>query len=214
VSGGAGGPIGELAVGRSGLGAGLVAFQQGPIGDAAIVATQVSAPPDQFVASIPKGWIKPSQAKIAWQPAASADGPLRYTVVLDGHRLATPAGALSLAVDPHELGNGVHEVQLLATDAFGQSTLTAPTKLKIDGQPPIVKIIRTQGGSGVTIRVSDAQSGVDVRAVSVSFGDGQSASARKVFRHRYAHGGAYTIVARVRDNVGNQDTVRQTVSAR
>ena len=33
LSGGAGGPIGEIAVGRSGLGDGLVAFQQGPIGD-------------------------------------------------------------------------------------------------------------------------------------------------------------------------------------
>ena len=38
VSGGAGGEVGELAVGRSGLGDGLVAFRQGPLGNAAIVA--------------------------------------------------------------------------------------------------------------------------------------------------------------------------------
>lgn len=214
VSGGAGGPIGELAVGRSGLGDGLVAFQQGPLGDAAIVATQVSAPPDQFVTSIPKGWIKPAAAHVSWQPAASANGPLSYAVVLDGHRLPTPAGARSLAIDPRELGDGVHEVQLLVTDAYGQSTLTAPTNLKIDGHPPIVKIARAQGGHGVTVRVSDGQSGVDLHAVSVSFGDGQRASGRKVFHHRYAHAGLYTVLVSVRDNIGNQGVVRQLVSAR
>ena len=45
VGGGAGGPIGELAVGRSGLGDGLIGFLQGPLGNAAIVAAQVTAPP-------------------------------------------------------------------------------------------------------------------------------------------------------------------------
>jgi PKD domain len=214
VSGGAGGPIGELAVGRSGLGDGLVAFQQGPLGDAAIVAAQVSAPPDTFVVSVPKGWIKPSQAQISWEPADSANGPLSYTVVLDGHRLATPAGAFALAIDPRELGDGVHEVQLLATDIYGQSTLTPPFKLKIDGQPPHVEIARAMGGYGVSVRVSDTQSGVDTHAVSVSFGDGQKASGRSLFEHRYAHAGVYTIVVHVRDKLGNRGTVRRLVSVR
>jgi hypothetical protein len=214
VSGGAGGPIGELAVGRSGLGDGLVAFQQGPLGDAAIVAAQVTAPPATFVVSVPKGWIKPPQARISWLPAASANGPLSYTVVLDGHRQATPAGAFALALDPRELGDGVHEVQLLATDAFGQSTLTPPSKLKIDGQPPIVKVTNAMGGYGVSVRVSDSQSGVDVHAVHVSFGDGATASARTLFQHRYAHAGIYTVVVQVRDNIGNRGVVRRLVSVR
>ncbi len=62
VSGGAGGEVGELAVGRSGLGDGLVAFRQGPFGNAAIVAAQVTAPPAALIISAPKGWVKPSQA--------------------------------------------------------------------------------------------------------------------------------------------------------
>ena len=45
VSGGAGGEVGELAVGRSGLGDGIVAFRQGQFGNASIVAAQVTAPP-------------------------------------------------------------------------------------------------------------------------------------------------------------------------
>jgi hypothetical protein len=214
ISGGAGGPIGELAVGRSDLGDGLVAFQQGPLGNAAIVAAQVSAPPDTFVVNVPKGWIKPSQARISWLPAASANGPLSYTVVLDGHVLATPEGAYSLAIERNELGTGVHEVQILATDAYGQSILTPPSKLKIDGKPPTVKVTRAMGGYGVTVRVSDAQAGVDANAIRVGFGDDTHARDRTLFRHRYAHAGAYTVVVTVRDNLGNTGIVRQLVSVR
>jgi hypothetical protein len=214
ISGGVGGVIGELGVGRSGLGDGLVAFQQGPLGDAAIVAAQVTAPPADFVVNVPKGFIKPSQARISWEPAASANPPVTYTVVLDGHRLATPAGAFSLTLPVAELGNGVHEVQLLATDAYGQSTLTAPVPLKIAGAPPTVQVSRAQGGFGVTVRVSDARAGVDVQAVTVSFGDGRRAKGRLVFHHRYAHAGVYTVVVSVRDKLGNAGTVRELVSVK
>src|SRR6202043_134627 len=73
VSGGPGGEVRELAVGRSGLGDGLVAFRQGPFGNAAIVASEVSAPPAQFAASAPKGWVKPSAAAVSWEEAQSAN---------------------------------------------------------------------------------------------------------------------------------------------
>jgi hypothetical protein len=212
VSGGAGGPIGELAAGRSGLGDGLVAFEQGPLGNAAIVATQISSPPDTFVVSVPRGWIRPSQAHISWQQASSADGPLSYTVVLDGHRQPTPAGASALTLDRTELSSGVHEVQVLVTDMYGQSTLTPPYKLKIDSQPPVVKITAAHRGDRVTVRVSDAQSGVDAHAVKVSFGDGRHAGGRALFDHRYARPGVYEIVVQVRDNLGNVGVIRRWVT--
>jgi hypothetical protein len=214
LSGAAGGPIGELAVGRSGLGDGIIAFQQGPIGDASIVAAQVTAPPEQFVVNAPKGWIKRSQARISWQPADSANGPLSYAVVLDGHRLATPAGAFALTLNPSLLGNGVHTVQLLVTDRYGQSTLTPSAPLKIDGQPPAVKIARADGDHAVSVRVNDGESGVDTGAVSVSFGDGHEAKGRTRFEHRYARPGVYQVVVRVRDKLGIEGTVRQWVSVR
>jgi PKD domain len=213
VSGGAGGPIGELAVGRSSLGDGLVAFQQGPLGDAAIVAAQVTAPPDPFVITLPKGWVKPAQAQVVWAPASSANGPLTYTVVLDGHRLRTPAGAASYHFSRQGLGDGVHEVQVLATDIFGQSTLTAPSELEVEGLPPSVAVTRANGGHGVTVRVSDSRSGVNVRAVSVSFGDGHGGRGHKSFHHVYAHPGVYMITVKVRSKLGNQDTVRRLVKA-
>ena len=212
VSGGAGGPIGELAVGRSGLGDGLVAFQQGPIGDAAIVATHVTAPPDQFVITVPNGWVKPAEAVVSWEAAASASGPLTYTVVLNGHRVPTPAGAYSLQLNPRGLPDGADKVQVLATDLFGQATLSAPSTIHVDGVPPTVRVTRVQGGSAVSVGVSDHYSGVDAGAVLVNFGDGHSARGRTRLTHRYARPGIYTITIRVRDNLGIQAIVRRLVS--
>jgi hypothetical protein len=214
LSGGAGGEIGELSVGRSGLGDGLIAWQQGPLGNAAIVAAQASAPPAELILGAPTGWVKSSQALVSWEPASSADGPLSYTVVLDGRPLSTPAGAMQLRIDPHDLGNGVHRVQLLARDIDGQATLSQPAQLMIDSQPPDLSLQRVQRGRAVRVRVSDSESGVDVAAVRISFGDGHSESRRKLYVHSYAHAGVYLIVAHVRDRLGNSAVVRRWVSVR
>ncbi len=212
VSGGAGGEVAELAVGRSGLGDGLIAWRQGPLGNAAIVAAQATAPPAELVFSVPKGWVKPTQALVSWQPAVSADGPLRYTVVLDGRRQVTPANASSLHLDPLGLGSGRNRVQLLATDIEGQSTLSKPSTLLIDGQAPLVEIARVQHGTGVSVRIHDPYTGIDLHDVTVSFGDGHSARGRKRFVHRYARGGVYRVVVRVRDKLGNTGVVSRWVS--
>jgi len=214
VRGGAGGPIGELAVGRSGLGDGLIAFVQGQLGNAAIVAAQATAPPVQLILSIPKGWIKPAQALVSWLPATSADGPLTYRVVLDGHSLPTADGASQLQLDTHRLGSGRHRVQLLATDIDAQAALSAPSTLLVDGQPPAVKLTRAVQGFGVRVRISDAYSGLDTHAVSVSFGDGSSAHGRSSFLHRYAHAGIYRVSVHVRSKIGSAGVVSEWVSVR
>ncbi len=214
VSGGAGGEVSELAVGRSGLGDGLVAFRQGPLGNAAIVATEASTPPAQFPVTVPKGWIKPSQATVSWAEAASANGPLAYQVILDGHPLQTPANTLTVTLNAHQLGDGRHRVQVLATDRDGQSTLSAPQTISIDGEPPSVKITRSEGGYGVSVRIVDPDSGVEAKDVIVSFGDGKHARGRKQFRHRYSRGGVYQIVVQVSNRLGDHATVRQLVSIR
>jgi hypothetical protein len=214
VGAGAGGEVGELAVGRSGLGDGLVAFRQGPFGNAAIVAAQATAPPEQFILNLPTGWVKPSQAAISWLEATSADGPLSYSVILDGRPVARPAHALSVRLNPHGLGSGTHRVQVLATDLDGQATLTAASTLRIDGQPPTVKVVTTQADHAVSVRIRDSGSGVAKQAVRVSFGDGAEGHGRTSLRHHYARAGIYTIVAHVRDKLGNQATVRRLVSVR
>jgi hypothetical protein len=214
VRGGDGGEVGELAVGRSGLGDGLVAFQQGPIGNAAIVAAHVSAPPAQFVVSTPNGWVTPPQATVSWEPAPSADGPLSYQLVLDGHPLPTPAGAFQMRIDPRRLRSGVDLIQMLATDREGRATLTSPAKLRVDDTPPTVTVTRARGAGEVRLRVRDRDSGVDPRSVHVSFGDGTHAGGHSQLRHRYVRGGIYTIVVRAADNVGNRTVTRRLVSVR
>jgi hypothetical protein len=212
VSGGAGGEVGELAVGRSGLGDGLVAFRQGPFGNAAVVATEVSAPPEQLAVSAPKGWVRPRGAVVSWDEAQSANGPLRYEVVLDGRVQATPAGALSMRLDPRRLGAGAHQVQVLATDIDGQAVLSPPATLLVDAQPPRVRIARTRNGRGVAVRITDVGPGVAARTVSVRFGDGRGGARRTRFRHIYARAGVYTVIVRVADRLGNAAVVRRLVS--
>jgi len=214
VSGGAGGEVDELAVGRSGLGDGLIAFRQGPFGNAAIVAAEASAPPEPSLLSAPKGWIKPAQALVSWQPATSAYGPLRYGVVLDGHPLPTPASAFKLRIDPRGLGAGRHRVQVLASDIDGQSTLSAPVALLVTGVPPTVKLARSAHGLALRVRVVDPYAGVDAHAIGITFGDGHSAHGRASFVHRYARPGAYRLTVSVRDKIGNQGVVRQWVIVR
>jgi hypothetical protein len=214
VSGGAGGEIGELAAGRSGLGDGLIAFQQGPLGNASIVAAQATAPPVQFVVTAPNGWLKPGGVAVSWQQAASANGPLTYRVVLDGRLQTTPPGAFASRLDARGLGSGHHRLQVLATDIDGQSILSPPESLLVDGSAPVVKVLRMRGGASVAVRIADGQSGVNKRATSVSFGDGASAAGRVRFAHRYARAGLYTIVVRVRDKVGNSGVIRRLVSMR
>jgi hypothetical protein len=212
LGGGAGGLIGELAVGRSELGDGLIAFQQGALGDASIVAAEASAPPAEVVLTTPKSWIKPSQAIVSWTPASSADGPLTYQVVLDGRKLSVPAGAHQLHLPADRLSAGVHEAELLVTDADGEATLSPPATLQIDAGIPSVRVGHSRGGRVVTVRVSDAYSGVDTSAVSVSFGDGHSVRGKKIYRHAYAHAGVYRLTVRVRDRLGDAGVVRELVS--
>ncbi len=214
VSGGAGGEVGELAVGRSGLGDGLVAFRQGPFGNAAIVAAQVTAPPAELILSAPKGWVKPAQAVVTWQPAVSADGPLRYSVVLDGQR-ADHSGRRSQPA-PGSARAGLRAPQRAAAGDRHRRPVDALSALRllIDGEPPAVTISRASGGYGVSVQVRDPYTGVDIHAVSVSFGDGRFARGRKRFGHRYARGGIYQVVVHVRDKLGNAGVVQQLVSVR
>jgi len=214
VGGGAGGPIGELAVGRSGLGDGLIAFQQGALGNAAILAAEATAPPTNVVLNGPRGWVRPSAARVNWAPSVSGDGPLTYHVVLDGRELAVPAGASQLQLDARRLGNGKHQAQLLATDIDGQSTLSPPLSLEIDGGIPTVTLARSRNGREVTIRISDAYSGVDAGAITVSFGDGQGAHGKRTFHHGYARAGIYHVTVHVRDRIGNTGVIRDLVSVR
>lgn len=213
LSDSAGGPIAAAAAGRSGLGDALLAFQQGPVGDAAIVGAGVSAPPTSFPVSVPQGWIKPSQARVEWSPAASADGTLTYYVLLDGHRLTPPPGVQEMAL-PGQLPNGVHRVQMLAVDPQGQSTLSAPVQLHIGPPPPSVRIASADGGRGITVRVGVPSAGLRLGSVRIAFGDGHRVRSRTYVRHIYARPGRYEVVVSAVGSDGARALLRWVVRVR
>jgi hypothetical protein len=214
LTGAAGGPVGEVGVGRSGLGDGVVAFLQGPIGDAGIVVAEATAPPPPVVVSAPSGWIEPAAAIVSWQPVSSADGPLSYDVALDGRMLATPSEALRLRLPARRLASGRHTVQVLAIDTGGQATLSARRTLRIDRDPPNVRITPALGGHGVHIRVSDSESGLARGSVRISFGDGSVSRRHARATHRYQRAGVYRVVVLAHDRIGNAGTVSRLVSVR
>ena len=73
LSGGGGGEVGELSVGRSGLGDGLVGLPPGPDRRRGDRRGEVSAPPAQFRSyTLPNGWIKPVAGGRSPGPGAAA----------------------------------------------------------------------------------------------------------------------------------------------
>ncbi len=215
VSGGAGGEVAELAVGRSGLGDGLIAFRQGQLGDAAIVAAQATAPPSRFVLTLPKGWVKPAQALVSWQPAPSADGPLSYHLVLDGHVQPAPrAKRLSGAPRPPwpELGQaspaGARHRPRRRVHA-DRALDAADRRRAADGQGQARR--RWRGGARAGARL--------LRGRRRARGERQLRRRRLAhghtsFSHRYRHAGVYRVVVHVRDAIGNAGVVSQWVSVR
>lgn len=202
VSGAQGGPISQLEIGRSGVGDGLIAFRQGEPGRYEIVADRVTVPPQAFKLKAPKGWVKPREAKLRWQAATSAVGGLTYSVLIDGRAVRRGLRRFAFHPPPAQLGNGVLEAQVMATDSLGQQLLSGSAKLRVDGLPPAVTV--RARGDRVTVKLRDPDSGVDSKATRVSFGDGEGAKGGARLSHEYGRGGRFRIVVRGSDEAGNR----------
>jgi hypothetical protein len=197
------GPLGTPVLGGSGQGDALIAFAQGPPDQQQVMAAVAKAPPGQFQAIAPVGWVKGSSATISWEPPSEAFGTTTYALVVDGQIHQRGLTGLSTHVDPRGLGDGVHEVQVLATDSLGQQTMTPAAELKVDATPPRVSV-RLLGGDAVHVRIYSRASGAVPSATTVAFGDGTRAHGRLSVRHAYAHPGRYELEVRSRDRVGNR----------
>jgi hypothetical protein len=213
VSGGDGGPVAELSIGRSGAGDGLIAFRQGEAGRYAIVAERASAPPAAFKVKPPKGWRRPNAVKLKWQAAQSTVGGVRYSVLIDGRPIKRGLRRRSVHLSPALLGNGTVPVQVQASDGLGQQLLSNRAKLRVDGQRPLVKV-KLGKAHGIVVKLSDADSGLAPKASRVSFGDGDREGGGSKFTHSYARPGRYTVVVSARDEVGNRLWRRLEVKVR
>jgi hypothetical protein len=196
------GPAGEPTLGGSGQGDALIAFRQGPDTQSQVMAAVAKAPPGAFLASTASGWMNRTAATVSWEPAPEGFGATSYRLVVDGRVGARLLTGLRARIYPSGLGDGVHSIQIVATDSSGQQTATPRVPLKVDSGPPEVSV-RRLSHDAVSVRVHDRGSGAVANATSIAFGDGARASRRLLARHTYAHAGQYVIVVRSRDRVHN-----------
>lgn len=199
-----GGSVSQLTGSGVASGDALLAFCQGESGQLAIVADHVSAPPASFGIEVPKKWVRPPRAKVRWKPPASAVGGFSYGLVLDGRIVRSHIQRQRITPPATLLGSGVRKVRVIATDRLGGEVVSRPVKLRVDGQPPVLRFRVRRGRGEVVLRLKDAQSGLARKTVRVSFGDGSGARAEAKIHHRYPRSGHYKLRVRARDRVGNR----------
>jgi hypothetical protein len=214
LAGGLPGVVSGLSFGGSGEGDALVGWMQGPAGRSEVVGDFVQAPAAPFLLSTSVGWVRAPQANVEWESTTDAVAGVTYAVYVDGRAVLQGLTGAHASLSSVLLGDGVHQVQILATDSAGQRTMSAESALKIDTSPPIVKVASIDRHRGVRVTVRDEASGVDGGATAISFGDGKHENRRTTVSHVYARPGSYTVTALVRDKVGNHATIHLRVHIR
>jgi hypothetical protein len=208
-----GGAVQQLAVGGSHRGDAIFGFLQGSGANAQIAAVVVRAPPGEFVTDTPLTWVSTARVPLQWEVPLAGAGKITYSILVDDREVVESISGSEYTLDPTQLPDGVHTIQVEATDSLGQVVDSVPATIKVDRTPPRVRI-RVHGDS-VTVRLSDGVkgevSGVKTSSVSVNFGDGHSAHGRTTLKHTYTRGGSYTIVVSASDNAGNKARVHKRV---
>ena len=134
------------------------------------------APPGEFVLDTPSGWVHAARIPLQWEAPLAGAGKLTYAVLVDDREVAESLTATEYTLTRSQIPNGVHTIQVEATDSLGQVVDSVPATLQ--GRPHAAARARARArqGSSVTVRVSDGAkgqvSGVDTGSVHVSFGVG------------------------------------------
>jgi hypothetical protein len=208
-----GGAVQQLDLGVSHRGDAIFGFLQGSGANAQIAAVVVRAPPGEFVTDAPNGWVKAARIPLQWEVPLAGAGKIAYSILVDDREVVENVSGDEYLLNREQLPDGVHSIQVEATDSLGQVVDSVPATIKVDRTPPRVRV--HVSGASVTVEVSDGPkgevSGVKLGSVKVSFGDGRSAGGRKTLKHSYAHAGTYTIVVSASDNAGNKMSVRKVV---
>jgi len=197
------GPISTLSIGPSGEGDALIAYQQGLSSTSQVVVSYVQVPPHKFFTFTPIGWVKATRARLSWDQATNVIGRVTYSVVIDGQVKASGLTGLAYRLRARGLGDGIHHVEVIATDSAGEETVSPKAELQVDADPPLVTVRHLSQGR-VRVRVHDSYSGVEKRATLISFGDrSRPVQHRTTVVHAYVRPGRYLITIRCADRVGN-----------
>lgn len=208
------GPVSSLTIAPTGQGDALIGFQQGFSSTTQVMATSVQAPPQSFSDYTPNSWVTPRHAVISWDLPVNSIGRVAFTVLVDGHPVATGLHQLRYRLARRGLGQGRYSIRIVATDITGQETISSASELEVDNEAPLVRT-RSLHDDEIRVGIRDSGSGANPGATTVAFGDGsRRVHGRLRITHRYAHPGVYRITVRCADYVGNRAVYHLLVRAR
>jgi len=214
VSGARGGAVSTLRFEGSSYGGALAGFLQGREEGKQVVAASIDAPPVDFLVYPGSGWTRAKTVTVSWDRARSSSGGVTYTLQIDGEDVATGMTTLSRTLRTAAIGDGNHEISVIATDAAQQTTTSLVRRLRIDRTAPVAKVARA-GRRAARVTVSDGVKSETsgVASVAIAWGDGRRGAGRRA-THRYRRAGRYAVRVTTRDKAGNRRTVVRKVVLR
>ncbi|HEY2631778.1 MAG TPA: hypothetical protein VGI26_05310, partial [Solirubrobacteraceae bacterium] len=135
-----GGAIHQLAVGGSHRGDAIFGFLQGDGANAQIAAVVVRAPPGEFVTDASSSWVKTPRIPLQWEVPLAGAGHITYSILVEDQEVAEGISGNEYTLDTEQVSEGVHSLQVEATDSLGQVVDSVPATLKVDRRAPRVKV--------------------------------------------------------------------------
>lgn len=184
------------------------------------VATGPDVTPPTFTSG-PTATPALNSAQVAWTTNEAATGAVRYgpTSAL-GDSVLTPLGTSGAATIPNLTRGTTYSYRVAATDAAGNTALSAITPFTTTANhPPVAAASGTPNSGGVPLTVQFSSAGSsdpdgDALGTSWSFGDGSAVNTTANPSHTYTTAGGYTAQLTVSDGFGgsNSKTVSITVN--
>jgi hypothetical protein len=195
------------------------AWVQGASGSASIVTALLYAEPGSVAAVTGSRYSRTTRPVFSWSPAHEQWGPVRYTVSVDGTAVLQTTRT---AVRAPTLSQGPHVWLLTATNQAGLTSQTRAVSVFVDSYRPAVQLRltgseRAKSALRLSLRYSDQPPGLPladgsgIALVTVSWGDGNSATIHHGALHTYARPGRYRLTVTVTDRAGNRTTLSRVL---
>jgi hypothetical protein len=192
----------------------VMVFVQG-IGDGRrLVAAAFDRRPGILNVSTTSRYRKLRRPQLAWSASFDLWGPLTYRPVVDGVPVGETQGT-RLAL-PADLADGVHTWTVSATDRRGQTIVSKPGTLRVDGTPPALTFklagVKVAGRTlSLTAQAADPAPASGLLRTVISFGEGNRVFSRSA-KHVYAKGGKYTLRISATDRAGNATVLKRVIT--
>lgn len=209
-----------LAAGGDGHGDAAVVWIQGAPGARSLAAAQLYEPPGAITPVTGFAYLRTPRPTLAWSPAASSWGPIRYLLSVDGVPVAQTT-ATTLQV-PAALRDGAHSWLITAINPAGGTSTMRPSGFWTDTVAPTLSLTLSRGFQVGThlqalLRYSDAPvpgapgASSGIAAVLINWGDGTVQRISHSQYHAYKRAGRYRVKVAIADRAGNVTVVQRVI---